>query len=243
VLSDDVIEYYGGLGLRFNKMVIGLESIYDIKLFIINPTKIGNRNTMTYSNTTVYNIFNTSVLQHRNDYHDLKQLYTLSGLGIIEILREEKWMPDIVLVTDYVCILAGKYISTIYNSKFIVEFDVALFSYEKIYNQNELSESNKLHSYIIKDIERLGCQDSDLVIMCSEYYKNTCPYIKHVQVVENGITIEEFDNVNELFHFPHSQPNVKNIVYIGRLNTQKGIDLIMNTTYPSNVNVYLIYII
>jgi glycosyltransferase involved in cell wall biosynthesis len=79
--------------------------------------------------------------------------------------------------------------------------------------------------------------------MCSKYYQEVCPHqINNVVTVENGIDIEDFDEVCDCdvdnYTFPNS--NEINLVYIGRFNSQKGLHILFDIALPENVNIYFV---
>lgn len=237
ILGDHPIDYCGGLGIRFNKMIIEMEKHFEIKIF----TKYNVAKVLKLSNTEVYGVFNSSILSYAKTLsYAGKNLHILCGLGICDKLIQISWKPDIVLCADHVNMLGGFYVSTIFKSKFIIEFDLALFSYEKIYNKEQLNGENKQHSNFINDIENMACNNADLVIMCSKFYEDVCPYkMNKVITVENGINLDEFyENIE--FKFPNSKENDINLIYIGRFNSQKGIELMLNLNLPKNVHLYFI---
>lgn len=234
-IGDHPITYCGGLGIRFNKMIKELENEFEIKIFTFYDCTVHNK----ISNTPVYDIYDIISLQYASKLsYNEKVSHILCGIGIIEKLIQLSWKPDVILVSDHILILPGFQVSRVFNCKFIIEFDLALFSYQNIYNKDELNMKNRLHSEFINDIENMGCNTADLVIACSEFYEKVCPYnTKRILTVENGINLEEFD-VDISYSFPNS--NEINLVYIGRLNSQKGLDLMLNLRLPENINLYFV---
>jgi len=241
-LSDCPINYCGGLGVRFNKIMVKLEEHYDIKLFVNSPIyENKNKNivcnfqsTSTYVNT-LKSYENISKLRYGGLFHHM-----FSPLGIIEYIHKNNWIPDIIFCTDHNTITTGIYVSKIFNSKFILEYDLALFCYQKLYNVEKLSGENRVISDIITDNEIIGCFEADLVIMCSKYYEDQCPYkMKKVVTIDNGIDISDF-NSDIKYNFPNSNKNDINLVFIGRLNSQKGVDLLLNLELKDNVKLYFV---
>lgn len=240
ILADCPINYCGGLGLRFKKMIPTLEKYYDLKIFTNIPKRTTKNKSHAYNSEVIY-IEELNTLQYINKlpFSGLRsQLF--NPLGVITKLNEYNWIPDIVLCSDHCTITSGLYISKIFNCKFILEYDLALFSYEKIYDKENLNEKNQIYSNFIANNEMIGCYEADLVIMCSKYYEINCPYkMKNVATVENGIILKDFQkNIN--YTFPHSNKDDINIIYIGRFNSQKGIEYILNLQLPDNVKLYFI---
>jgi len=154
---------------------------------------------------------------------------------INKFLDEHNFKPDIVVSFDHAAILPGYNIAYYRNSKFIVEFDLALFSYQKQYNPDQLSETNKFYSNFVLDCEYFGIQKADRVILCSEYYRKELPNIKTKHepiVIANGINVEEWDIVEPNFKFPGNFKN--NLLFIGRLHTQKGVQFLLELNLPSD---------
>ena len=239
LLADCPINYCGGLGVRFNKMMKKLEEHYDLKIFTNCPNR--NKKTSYDFNTrpTYISEIKSSETIFKLNYGGLTY-HIFSPLVIIDYIYKNNWVPDIVLGSDHNTISTGIYLSKIFNTKFILEYDLALFSYKKLYDVEKLSGENRLCSNILDDFEKIGCYEADLVIMCSDYYKNTCPYkMKKVVTVDNGIDMSEFNN-DVKFKFPHSNENDINIVFIGRLNSQKGVEFILNLKLKENIKIYFV---
>jgi glycosyltransferase involved in cell wall biosynthesis len=240
ILADCPIYYCGGLGVRFNKMLKKLEEYYELKLFVNSPKPDQNKKDINFKSNLTY-------IQDLKCYENIYKLNyegfgltIFSPLGVIEYIYKSNWIPEIILCTDHQAITTGLFVSKIFNSKFILEYDLALFCYEKLYNKEFLNERNKVYSTIINETEMLGCCEADLVIMCSKYFENNCPYkIKKVTTVENGVNIYEFDK-DIKFQFPNSSKNDINIVYIGRLNSQKGVEFLLNLDLKDNIKLYFV---
>lgn len=240
ILSDCPMYYCGGLGVRFNKMLEKLEEYYELKIFINSPRHDKNKKDINFKSNLTY-------IQDLKCYKNIYKLNyggfglsIFSPLGVLEYINKNNWIPEIILCTDHQAITTGLYVSKIYQSKFILEYDLALFCYEKLYNKEMLNDNNKVYSTIISETEMIGCYEADLVIMCSKYFENNCPYkMKRVTTVENGIDIFEFDE-DIKFKFPNSSENDINIVYIGRLNSQKGVEFLLNLDLKDNIKLYFV---
>lgn len=243
VLGDDIIEYCGGLGMRFNRLLPYFnKELFDIKIFTIyNKEYI--RELYGFK---VYSCLSNPSVKHANKFSlSSHNCHMLLPMNVCNILMKQKWIPDIVLCSDHSTGVVGLYLSKIFGTKFIMEYDLALFSYEKIYSRNELSELNKSASTFISEVEQICCLESDLVIMCSKYYEDVCPYeMKRVVTIENGINLKEFDDIKYIdykdYNFPNSKEGDINLVFIGRFNSQKGLHLLFNLDIPNNVNIYFV---
>ena len=221
-MSDDLLNYSGGLGVRIQKLLSWFVKEHECLIYTSQPVDSYNYNGVKVKSLTK----NT----------DLKFAGLESYIGSnLEIIKNNKFVPDIIIATDHPCIMTGVQLKYYYKCKLIIEFNLALFSYEKMYDPEKLNEANKLRSSVMKDTENLGCREADLTVMCSEYYANVCPFkCKKMTVIPNGIDIKEFEQPVE-FKYPHGEIH---LLYIGRFNIQKGVDLLLNLDLPSNVHLY-----
>jgi len=155
--------------------------------------------------------------------------------------------PDVVMCSDYATIMTAHTIAQFMRAKFVVEFDLAMFAYSELLNKgsnpflsdapmNDVAKQVKIE---IDANEKFGAEQADLVITCSEYYKRVMPYTcKQLVAVPNGVCAADFRKPVAPFVFPGGQPN--NFVFIGRLNTQKGIRQLLFAQLPPNSALHIV---
>jgi len=144
--------------------------------------------------------------------------------------------PDLIIATDYFTVPTAYILSQQLEVPWIIEFNLALYSYQRLYNPNALHPSLIPYSNHINFLEKFASENADLVITCSEYYRNELPYKTKnwhkPEVIPNGLNLQDFNINAEKYKF---QGNYKwNLVYIGRLNTQKGVRLLLDLDLPEN---------
>jgi glycosyltransferase involved in cell wall biosynthesis len=208
VLSDSPIKPCGGLGERISKLIPILEK--DINLFIYCCGEGGK-----LSNTDCVSI-DIEVPNYGNPYPLFYTDFVLNN--------PPKIKPDIVIATDYGTILAAKALSKIYNAKLVTEFHLAYYSLRKVIKEHELAGEMKLDqaARLVELIEKSGAESSDLVVGCSQSYVNDLPWKVNKSVaIQNGIDFEKYEAESKPYNFKGGKK--KNIVFIGRMNTQKGV--------------------
>ena len=208
VLSDSPIKPCGGLGERISKLIPILEK--EMNIFIYCCGQGGK-----ISNTECLSL-DIEVPNYGNPYPLFYANFVMDNLPPIK--------PDIVIATDYGTILAAKSLSKIYNAKLVTEFHLAYYSLRKVINEHELVGEMKLDqaARMVELIEKSGAESSDLVIGCSQSYVDDLPWkTKKAVSIQNGIDYEKYQAESKPYKFKGGKK--KNIVFIGRMNTQKGV--------------------
>ena len=222
LISDDLVNYSGGLGVRIQKLLNWFIKEHECVVYTTQPV-----DPYEYKGVPVKSLTKNTKLKFAG-------LETYIGSNL-EIIKNSKFVPDVILATDHPCIMSGVQLKYYYNCKLIIEFNLALFSYEKMYDPEKLNEANKIRSNIMRDTEQLGCQEADVTVMCSGYYADVCPFqCRKMEVIPNAIDTKEFDIPVE-FVYPHGDVH---LLYIGRFNVQKGVDLLLNIDLPPHVHIY-----
>lgn len=86
--------------------------------------------------------------------------------------------------------------------------------------------------------EELGLQNADRVIQVSEYYNNFYPeYQNKATVITNGIETDKWVK-KRIPKLPGK--NKLKFCYIGRASFMKGLDLILNTSIPEDIDFYFV---
>jgi glycosyltransferase involved in cell wall biosynthesis len=156
--------------------------------------------------------------------------------SLVESFVDEVGVPDVIVSIDHATIYQGFSVARHRNTHWMVEFDLALFSFEKQYNKQELTPINLYNSFIIEQTEKFGSENAHQVILCSDFYKEEIPYknkYKEHEVIANGIDVEKFSIKKPEYKF---EGNFEyNLVYLGRLNSQKGVQFLLDCKLPENV--------
>lgn len=221
-MSDDLVNYCGGLGVRIQKIINHMSKDHECVIYTTTPV-----DSYEYKGVPVKSLT-------KNSKFKFSGMETYIGSNL-EIIKNDKFVPDVIIATDHPCIMTGVQLKYFYNCKLIIEFNLALFSYEKMYDPQKLSDANKIRSDIMRDTEHIGCAEADITVMCSQYYADVCPFpCKKMVVIPNAINIDEFEKPVE-FKYPHGKVH---LLYIGRFNIQKGVDLLLNMDLPPEIHVY-----
>ena len=226
LMSDDLVNYCGGLGVRIQKLLDYFIKDHECVVYTTCPV-----DSYEYKGVPVKSLTKNKKVLKGVDFSGLESYIGLN----LEVIKNNKFKPDIIIATDHPCIMSGIQLKYYYSCKLIVEFNLALFSYEKLYNSQNLNEANKIRSNIMKDTEHLGCLESDVTVMCSKYYADVCPFpCNKMIVIPNAINIEEFETQID-FKYPFGDVH---LLYIGRFNIQKGVDILLNIHLPPSVHIY-----
>lgn len=207
VLTDSPIKPSGGLGVRFAKLLPFLEEHFECLVYC-------NGKGGTSSKTECLELNAGGPLHGCSPsmfWTDQVLKYSVS-----------KPTPDIVVATDYSAIMPAKALATVTDAGFVVEFDLAYFSFRKTLDEAELTPELRQFGSLMEHIEKLGSESADVVIGCSEFYRKELPWpVKRSVAVPNGINFEEWVGP----YMPHKFEGgfKKNLVFIGRMNTQKGL--------------------
>lgn len=207
VLTDSPIAPCGGLGVRFAKLLPFLEKEFDCLVYC-------NGKGGTLGTTQCIPLNSGQVIHGCSP----SMMWTDQILACYQGHAK----PDIVVCADYSSIMPAKALATVTGAKFVVEFDLAYFSFMKTLNQDELTPELRNFGALMLSIERLGAESADLVIGCSEFYRKELPWpVKRSVAIPNGINYEEWTGPFKPYKFQGDFK--KNLVFIGRMNSQKGI--------------------
>jgi glycosyltransferase involved in cell wall biosynthesis len=214
LLSDSPIKPCGGLGERMIKLIPFLEKS-GIELFIYCAGQGG-----TFGKTKCLSL-EVECPQYGNPYPMMYQNFVLDHLP--------PWKPDVVIATDHGTVPAAKTLATIYKSKLVTEFHLAYFALKRCLTEAELVGPLKLDqaARLVEIIEKIAVDSSDLIVGCSEYYLKALPWkAKRAVAIQNGIDAEKYQGTFEPWKFEGGFK--KNLVFIGRMNTQKGLKHLMD---------------
>jgi glycosyltransferase involved in cell wall biosynthesis len=214
LVNDSPIKPCGGLGERIIKLVPHLEKA-GIELFIYNAGQGGMLSKTKCLGLTV------ECPTYGNPYPMMYANFVLDN--------PPPFVPDIVIATDHGTVPAGKTLARMYKAKLITEFHLAYYSLRKMLNEAELVGPMNLDqaARLIEIMEKIAVDDSDLIVGCSNFYIKDLPWkAKKTAVIQNGIDADKYQGKHEPWKFEGGFK--KNLVFIGRINTQKGLKHLMD---------------
>ena len=225
VLADSPIKPCGGLGERWKNL---LRFMADFEIYGVCLGQGGN----------IYNV-HLEGIDEQSDYFFISHVLTKTAE---KLLAKTSFKPDIVLSTDHFTVPTGWILSQQFNATWIIEFNLALYSYQKQYDPKKLHPSLAVYSDHINYLEKFASENADYVVTCSEYYKDELPYKTKnwtpPKVICNGINLSEFDVEVKKYEFPGECKH--NLVFIGRLNTQKGVRLLLDMKLPEDTALHFV---
>jgi 1,4-alpha-glucan branching enzyme len=208
VLSDSPIKPCGGLGERLRKLLPMIKEHCDVFIYCAGEGGV-------YEGIEVKAI-DIECPDYGNPYPFFYTNFVLDN--------PPPFSPDVVIATDYGTIMAAKALASIHGAKLVTEFHLAYYSLKKAIKEHELVGEMKLDqaARLVYLIEQIGATSSDLVIGCSTNYVNDLPWeTKRAVAIQNGIDAEKYKGEHKPFKFEGGKK--RNLVFIGRMNTQKGI--------------------
>ena len=123
----------------------------------------------------------------------------------------------------------GAYTNLIYTTLKIINKNIKFVRYLHSCFETELLEESKLKRKIYKFLLQKSINKSDLVICVSNSVKDT--HIKNlklknnnIKVIYNGISQSFFEGI----HNKSNKHNNMNLIYVGRLEREKGVDILID---------------
>jgi glycosyltransferase involved in cell wall biosynthesis len=227
LLADSITKPAGGLGERFRNLLPLIVKKHDCAVFCVGD---GGE----FPDIPV-----RGVDELRPPYRS-GQAFQAIVSGYINEFIDETFVPDVVVATDHGFILPAYAIARYRKSKLVVDFNLALFSFQKQYNQDELRPELRAYSDYINEAEKFGIVSASQVVLCSNYYKAELPIKPQndALVIPNGIDVEPWLKPSPPFLFPGGFE--KNLVYIGRMNTQKGVEFLFDLELPPDTALHFV---
>ena len=233
-LGDSPADPCGGLGERFIHLLPRLQQHFECSVTVLD------RKTKKFNDITVLGYMRDQIPE--KNPHAVMPAYWSEWA----CKQYKDNPPDIVLGADHACMLATYLTSQRFNAKFVAEFDLAMYSYQEIIPAKDLDESTdmgraarvQMAGYLQE--EREASTRADLVITCSEAYKRALPWKtkREAVAVFNGIDTAVWDR--DLAPWQFKGDYKKNLVYIGRMNAQKGIAQLLDTQLPPGVALHFV---
>ncbi|MBC7320618.1 glycosyltransferase family 4 protein [bacterium] len=152
---------------------------------------------------------------------------------------KEVGLPDLIHAHDWNVILAGIAASEIYNLPLVC----TIHSTVKSLGGTEMIET-PIGKYIT-DIQQEGIRNAQKVICCSYAMAQELNELFHImrgkiEIIPNGIHIEEFTNISknvisDLYSRLTEEGQKKVILFVGRLDSVKGVDIIIKAIKLLNI--------
>lgn len=227
LLSDSITKPAGGLGERYRNLLPRIVKTHDCAVFCAGE------------GGEFHQIPVRGVNELNPPFHS-GQAFQAIVSGYVNEFIDETFVPDIIVATDHGFILPAFAITQHRKSKLVIDFNLALFSFQKQYNQNELRPDFKAYSDYINEAEKFGIVTADQVVLCSNYYKTELPMKprNEAMVIPNGIDVEPWLKPGPTFTFPGGFRH--NLVYIGRFNTQKGVEFLFDLELPPDTALHFV---
>jgi glycosyltransferase involved in cell wall biosynthesis len=227
LLSDSITKPAGGLGERFRNLLPRIVKRHDCAVFCVGE------------GGEFHGIPVKGVAELKPPFQQ-GQAFQAIVSGYINEFIDETFVPEIVVATDHGFILPAFGIARHRKSKLVIDFNLALFSFQKQYNQAELRPDFKAYSDYINEAEKFGIVSANQVVLCSNYYKAELPIKPRnaALVIPNGIEVGPWLKSSSPFAFPGGFRN--NLVYIGRFNTQKGVEFLFDLDLPQDTALHFV---
>lgn len=210
----------GGLGERLKQLFPYLREHYDLTFFAAGKE------------TAEYDYFGSKVYTFFRPIH-MSLAPALPMLFLEHILsRVGALKPDIVFCCDDIMIRPALILKQLFGAKFVLEFDLAIWGFYRLCDKENLAPDIRASLDLRMEAERMGIEQADAVITCSEYYKRTIPIQpKEAPVaVPNGIDSALWAAPYTSYAYPGARRH--NLAFMGRLHLQKGILPLLSVVVP-----------
>jgi len=152
------------------------------------------------------------------------------AMRVYSIAAEFK--PDAMVCTDHMTFNVGAAVARQLGCKFVLDFNLAMFSYNRHFDKPSgryLDEVNKT-----LQVERAAILQADHIFTCSNYYRELLFKITKLEdamvtAIPNGIRAADFGEALPAYEFEGGYAH--NLVYIGRMNVQKGISHLVDPAF------------
>lgn len=150
--------------------------------------------------------------------------------------------PDLIHGNDWSCYIASYHSAMFHKVPLLVSMNLSirLLKESGIY---ACSDFKSYDGYYIQKgqemVEKSGLESADRIVQISHAYaKKFMPFADKTTVIPNGIDTKIWKK-KEDYKFEGTDGNLK-VVYIGRFASQKGVDLILKSELPPNVDLFFI---
>lgn len=175
-------------------------------------------------------------------YFPHASLTTIMGQSVyfLEALKFKQSF-DLIHAFDWSTFYAGYLCKSLLNIPLICTMQLSLEQLNKsgIYYCHDKNSIDGIHiNQLQVYLEELGLISADRVIHVSNYYESLFPdYKQKSSVVANGIDIKQWKKKREP-RLPGK--NKLKFCYIGRSSPMKGLDIILNSEIPNNIDFYFV---
>lgn len=149
---------------------------------------------------------------------------------------------DIIHACDWSTFYAGLLCSWHFKKPLVVTMNLSL---QQLNNNNiyYCADPNTVDGIYINNLqiafEQMGFYYANKIIHVSKYYADL--YKQHIDkstIIHNGIDLKNWKKQNKSPHV--IQNNKKKFCYIGRASSMKGIETILNSDIPNNIDFYFV---
>lgn len=170
-------------------------------------------------------------------------LTTIYGQSIyfLEAL-EFKQEFDIIHACDWSTFYAGVLCSWHFKKPLVVTMNLSLQQLNKngiFYCENPNNPDGYYINGLQVTFEQMGFYHANKIIHVSEYYANLYPeYLDKSTIIQNGLNLKKWKKQNKSPFIKGK--NKTKFCYIGRASHMKGLDIILNSNIPDNIDFYFV---
>ncbi|MEY4342262.1 MAG: hypothetical protein RL736_52 [Pseudomonadota bacterium] len=149
---------------------------------------------------------------------------------------------DIIHACDWSTFYAGVLASWHFKKPLVVTMNLSLnqLNQNGIFYCEDPSSVDGSHINGLQVIfEQMGLYHANKIIHVSEYYSNLhANYLNKSEIIYNGLDLKKWKKENKSNHIKGKNKN--KFCYIGRASHMKGLDIILNSDIPCNIDFYFV---
>lgn len=151
---------------------------------------------------------------------------------------------DLIICYDWSTYLAGKMLRRRYDIPLVSYIQLSMWAMDKGRTKLDMEERyfDAVYNYklitAMNETEKLMAKESDEMIFVSKAVRKEFPGSEGAHIIYNGIVKEDYEKFQD-YEFP-GNPENKKIVFVGRLNHQKGIHELLNAKIPKNNDLIIV---
>jgi glycosyltransferase involved in cell wall biosynthesis len=233
LLPDSPVRPSGGVGEKYRYLLPLLSERLDVDVFCIGEG--GEWQGMEIG--AVYGSF-------ADKGHLPFQLHTML-VGMVEKFIDQRGIPDLIVAVDYHVILSALSVAFHRDIPVVPFFELVRFGWEEVLKlvppqRRTLRPDVQVLSDYMTQIEQMAMDACDTLLVASEYYRDLMigKYSKKTKVVPNGLDMDMWSQPTEPYEFPGGYKH--NLVYIGRMSTQKGVDKLFDLELPEDTALHFV---
>ncbi|MFH1971878.1 MAG: glycosyltransferase family 4 protein [archaeon] len=255
ILASEFYPQVGGVGTYAVKLVKGLVKDKNFEVHVITPAK--NLPNKKYDPNEVKKLFDNKITLHNiseaNDTFVYNHFFQMAVLKKLPPLQK-KYNFDIVHVTNLVHMpdiylkIKGFKIPHVLTAHTIIRGQLkgTLKSEKNIFKMSRSEIGSLLLYPYISLLEWIYVKKTKELILTSyynkKYFKNNYNYQKNSYVTHTGMDIEDFTSKSNIEKIKEIEPIKKPIItFIGRLISQKGINVLIDAVKPLKGEYHLVF--